>query len=132
MGFINANLNDVQEPQYVPEGEYDLRVVKKEDKESKKGKPMTVLHIRIEDAPVRNAQLVQHYLNHPYEGLPADQIEMRLLELKRVCALFGVEWGANGFDTDDFQGRTGRCLLVQEEGDDKVVRNRLKLPRLKG
>lgn len=130
MGFVSVSLNDVQEPQVVPEGEYDLRIVKKEDGESKKGNPMTTVMIRIEDAAVRNPAIVMHYLVHPTPDTPPDQREMRNLEFKRFLTVFGVAYDERGFDTDDLVGATCRCSLIQEEGDDRVIRNRLKLPRL--
>ena len=131
MGFISANLNNVNEPQIVAEGEYDLRIIKKEDTQSKKGNPMTVCYIRIEDAPVSNPQVVIHYLTPPTSDTPAEQREMRLLDIKRFVTLFGVAYSDAGFDTDDLLGATARGHLIQEEGDDKVIRNRVKLPRLK-
>lgn len=131
MGFIGVSLDDVSEPETVPEGEYELRIVKKEDTESKKGKPMTKVYIRIEDAPVRNAGVIVHYLLPPDADTPPEQREMRLLEIKRFVTLFGVAYDERGFDTDDLVGATARGPLVLEEGDDKVIRNRLKLPRLR-
>lgn len=131
MGFVKAALDDVAEPEVVAEGEYDLRIVKSEDKESRAGNPMTEIFIRIEDAGSKNPALVAHYLNHVTPETPKDQQQMRLLETKRFLQVFGVAHTPEGFDTDDLQGATGRCLLIQEEGKDGVTRNRMKLPRLK-
>lgn len=131
MGFISVALDDVKEPTVVPEGEYDLRIVKKEDKESKKGNPMTVCYIRIEDAAVANPAIIVHYMTPPTADTPMDQVSMRLLDIKRFLQLFGVGYGDGGFDTDDLVGATGRGYLIQEEGEDRVVRNKLRLPKLR-
>lgn len=131
MGFISVALDDVKEPSIVPEGEYDLRIVKKEDKESKKGNPMTVCYIRIEDAAVANPAIIVHYMTPPTAETPPDQVPMRALDIKRFITLFGVGYDERGFDTDDLVGATCRGYVIQEEGDDKVVRNKLRLPKLK-
>ena len=131
MALIRQALDDIQEGQIVPEGEYDLRIVKVQDKESKKGNPITICTIKIEDASTSNVLPVTYVINHVTEGTPEDQVQMRLLETKRFLTLFGVEFSNDGYDTDDLQGQTARCFLAQEEGDDKVMRNKLRLPRLK-
>lgn len=131
MGFVKIGLDNVREPECVPEGEYALRVVKVEDRESKKGSPMTVLTIRIEDAPIPNPAPVMHYIVPPSDDAPADQAHFRVLDIKRLLAVFNIPYDERGFDSADFQGASAKCMLVQETGDDNVVRNRLKLPRLK-
>lgn len=131
MGFIAVQLDNVREPEVVPEGEYDLRIVKKEDTKSKKGNPMTVCYIRIEDASTPNPAIVTHYLTPPTSDTPPDQVQMRSLDIKRFVTLFGIGYDERGFDTDDLVGAVARGTLVQEEGDDGVIRNRIKLPRLK-
>jgi hypothetical protein len=131
MGFINVDLGDVKEVEAVAEGEYDLRVVKAEDGESKAGNQMTSVLIRIEDAAIPNPAPVRHWLTYPSTDTPADQRQMRLLDIKRFLHMFGVPMEKGGFDSQDLVGATARCYLSQEEGDDGNVYNRLKLPRLK-
>jgi hypothetical protein len=132
MGFINVALDDAKEAEVVPEGEYDLRIIKAEDGESKKGNPMTSILIKIEDAPIPNAAPVRHWLTYPDNKTPADQRNMRLLDIKRFLTLFGVPITADGFDSEDLVGATARAYLTQEEGDNNgEVYNRIKLPRLK-
>lgn len=128
MSFVKINLKDAKEPEIVPEGEYDLRIVKVMDSETKKKDPMTVLTIKIETTEVPNPAPVQHFITYPNGGQWDD---MRQLEIKRLLTLFGVRFDEAGFDTEELLGATARCLLTQDEGDDGVVRNRLKLPRLK-
>lgn len=130
MAFISAKLDDtVAEPKAVPEGEYALRIMKAERSKSKNGNDMTVVVIRVEDDP--NAALIYHYILDVTKDMPADQKAMRALELKRFLQTFGVPFQIDGYDPEDLPGATANVMLVQEEGDDGVVRNRLRLPRLK-
>lgn len=131
MPFITTPIDDAKEPEAAPEGEYDLRIVKSEDGESKKGNAMTTVFIRIEDAAIPNAAPIRHWLTYPDSQTPADQRQMRLLDIKRFLTVFGIPFEAKGFNTDDLAGATGRCYIYQEEGDDGNVYNRLRLPRLK-
>lgn len=128
MSFVKIDLTKSKEPEIVPMGEYDLRVVKVMDTETKKKDPMTVLTIKIETTEVPNPAPVQHFITYPNGGQWDD---MRALEIKRILTLFDVRFDEAGFDSNDLLGQTGRCMVVQEEGDDGVMRNRLKLPRLK-
>lgn len=132
MPLISASLNDVQEASAVPEGEYDLRIVKAEDGETKRGDYMKVVTIEVLDSGVPNASAVKHWIIPPTD--PSDQyFNLRALDVKRFLACFGVPINDDGsFDTDDIEaGLEGRCYLTQEEGDNGTVYNRLRLPKLK-
>jgi hypothetical protein len=131
MPFISVPLDDAKEAEPVPEGEYDLRIVKAEDGPSKKGNAMTTVYIKVEDSAYPNAALVRHWITYPDRDTPADQRQMRLLDIKRFLTCFGVAQESNGFNSDDLLGSVGRSFLYQEEADDGNVYNRLRLPRLK-
>lgn len=131
MPFISIPLKDAREQEAVPEGTYDLQIVKAEDKDSKKGNPMTAISIKIRSADYPNAMLVNHFLLHPHKGMEPDQVARSLRDTKRFLTVFGIPFEGDGFNTDDLQGATAECLLEQETGDDDVVRNRLRLPPLK-
>lgn len=131
MAFINAQLDQsVKEPEAAPEGEYDLRIAKATRKESKNHNMMTEVMIVVEGE--QGVAPVYHYLIDVNKDTPAQQAEMRRLELKRFLQTFGIKYDPNGYDDEDLPGATGRCMLIQEEGDDSVVRNKMRLPRLKG
>lgn len=130
MAFINAQLDDTKEPEAAPEGEYDLRIVRAERKESKKGKMMTEVLIRIEDADV-NAPPLRQYLIDVTPDMPEDQQRMRKLELKRFLQCFGIKLVDGGYDEEDLAGATGRCMVIQEENGEYGLQNRLRLPRLR-
>ena len=127
MPFINESLDDVTEPKAAPEGEYELRIIKAVDAPSKKGAPMMTLTFVFEDNDVK-APPFNHYLMGWNDETPEDQIEMRKIDVKRFCAAFDVP---EDFEEGDLKGSTGTCWVTQEEGDDGVVRNRARFPKLK-
>ena len=129
MPRINVELKDAQELEVAPEGEYDLRIVKAEDCESKSGNDMTTVTIAFEGHP--EWQAVRHWIMYPNADTPPDQRAMRLIDITRFLTCFGVNFDDDGFDSDDLVGQTGRCLVIQEEADDGNTYNRLRLPRLK-
>lgn len=127
MAFIKENLDDVQEGKPAPEGEYDLRIVKAEATESKKGRDMVKLVIAFDDGT--DALPFAHYLMAWDDSDGEDQIKMRKLEIKRFCAAFDAP---EDFDAEDLVGKTAqRVMVMQEVGQDDVTRNRMRLPRLK-
>ena len=126
MAFIKVTL-DAKEPEAAPEGSYPLRIVKVEEKESSKGSDMIVATIRIEDASV-NAPLFNHYVVLP--GPKSTNPEFAKLQVQRFLEVFGIPHEDDGFDPDDFQGAEGECVVTQQEGDDGIIRNTLRLPRL--
>jgi len=129
MGFIKVPLDDIKENEPVAEGEYELRIIKAEDTNSKAGNPMTAVTMRVEGIPT--AALVRHWLVYPTEETPPDQRHMRLLDIKRFLHCFHIPMDGGGFDSADLEGQTGKCFVAQEEGDDDQVYNRLRLPRLR-
>lgn len=124
--FIRESLDDVTEPKPAPEGEYDLRIHKAKLGETKKGAGMITCTIAFDDGT--EAPPFQYYLLGWDDNTPDDQIEMRKIEAKRFCAAFDVP---EDFDEGDLPGQTARCFVGQEEGNDGIMRNRLRLPRLK-
>jgi hypothetical protein len=126
MPFVRIDLTKAREPEAVQEGEYDLRIHKAEDTKTKKGEPMTVATIIIEGEP--KAAPMMHYMVHPNGG---QYDHLRALDMKRFFKLFGVQFDEGGFDTSDLAGKTARCLLQQEQGDDGILRNRLRMPRVR-
>jgi hypothetical protein len=127
MGFISEPLDDVREAQVAPEGEYDLRIRKATQKESKKGTDMVEVMLVFEDKDV-DAPPIFHYVLSWDSSTPDEQVASRKREIKRFQAVFDLE---DGWEVDDLVGQTGTCMVTQDEGDDNVVRNRLKLPRIK-
>lgn len=129
MSYVKIDLTKTKEPEVAPEGQYPVRIVKVMDSETKKKEPMTVLTLRIEEQAGNNYAPFQHFITYPNGGQYDD---MRSLEIKRLLTLFDVPFDGSGFDADDLLSKTADVLVMQEEGkDDGVIRNRMKLPRIK-
>lgn len=126
MGFITANLDDIREQNAAPEGEYDLRIVKAEEKESKKGKNMAVITFAFEDSSL-DAPRFNHYILQP-DGEDDGQDLNRMREWKRLCSACGVD---TNVDVGDLVGESLTAFVQQDTGDDNVVRNKVRLPHLK-
>ncbi len=126
MPFIKESLSDVQEARPAPEGEYDLRILKATQGESKKGNDMITCLIGFADGT--DAPPFGHWLLGWDSKTDDEEVMRRKREIKRFCAVFDIP---EDFDAEDLKGETGRCFVVLDEGDDEVIRNRLKLPRLK-
>lgn len=127
MPFIKANLDDVQEGTIVPEGEYDLKIIKAEETESKKGNDMIALTIKVDEKEYANARLIGHWLLSD-EGADEQQAYLRQIEFKRFCVCFDLAYDC---EAEDMVGAVGRAMLVQEDGDDGEKYNRMRLPRIK-
>lgn len=132
MPFIKVELDDAHESELVPEGEYELQITKSEDGESKAGNEMTTVYIKVLDSQMPNPGLIRHWITYPDPDSPAEERNMRLVDIKRFLTCFGIAHEGGGFNSDDLVGATGRCLIIQEESkQDGNTYNRLRLPRLK-
>jgi len=126
----DEGLADVKEPEAVPEGRYDLRIVRNEERTSDAGNSMTMITIRVEDPEYPNARLFNHCLtrlpkDHTYWDLSA---QLR----KRFLKAFSIPLDGDNWDTDDLDGATANCLVVQEtlkarsEDEEPFVVNKLR------
>ena len=135
MAFIKVAL-DAQEPSVAPDGEYDLRVIRVEEKKSGPnakipGEPYLSVMIGVEEPGVDYLP-VWHTMMIPTKNTDPDNVPRYKLGIQRFLSCFNIKGDADGFDTDDFPGATGRANLVQSEGQDGEPRNELRLPRLEG
>lgn len=130
MPFISANLDDVSEDKPVPEGEYELTIQSWKEERSKAGNKMLTVIIKINDADAPGASNIFHRLVLPNEETDREKARMMLLNLKRFLHVFGIPNDRGGFDPEDFNGATGRCLVGQREYEGQVS-NELRLPRLR-
>lgn len=126
MPFISDSLDDIKEAHAAPEGEYELRITKAEEKPSKKGKAMAVIQFAFADTSVE-APRFMHYILAP-DGEDEAQDNNRKREWKRLCQACGVD---TNVELEDLVGETLTTMVLQETGDDNVVRNRARLPYLK-
>lgn len=140
MPFIDVPLSDAKEGKPVPEGEYELRIISAEREISKAAKErgeedpnMTHVMIVIEDGEYPNALPMHEYLLDVSEDDEESIKNMRELNIARLLQVFDVPYEANGYDSDDLPGATGRCLVILAPAQGQYdERNELRLPRLKG
>ena len=134
MAFIKVAL-DAKEPEVAPDGEYELRIVKCEEKKTgqsskKPGEPYVSVMIVIEE-PGAEYLPIWHTLMIPTKNTDEDNIPRYKLGIQRFLQCFNIPGDADGFDTDDFAGATGKSNVVQTENDQTgEPRNELRLPRL--
>jgi hypothetical protein len=117
MPYIEQAIADATEGYFVDEGEYQLRIVSAEEKDSKKGKPMIECVIEIVDHP--DAEPVFHYVNlvSPDDSEKARKFKLRMT--RRFLEVFGVAYDDGGFDSDDLNGAEGTCMVYQQERVDE-------------
>ncbi len=93
---------------------------------------MTTVVIKIDDFEnYPNAEQIYHYLVWPDDTVDRESRERTIRNNKRFLHAFGVPIQDGGFDTEDLLGATATMMVGQEEGDDGVIRNRLRIPRMK-
>jgi len=124
MAFINMNLGEAKEKEVLPEGEYDLVIedytpVMENDK-------LIALSVRHSVDGHPEAKAVFNRINLPTEGDTEEKRNNKLLFAIAYLALFGIEWTAAGFDTDELQGSRGKCFLKVQEYEG-VLSNQIKL-----
>lgn len=133
MPFIELDLDSAQEASVVPEGEYDVRCARFEATTSKKGNAMYRAMILVEDPEYSNALPINHFLVLPSADDDQDVVNMKLRNIKRFLACFGVAFEGSGFNDEDVEGATGRCFVGQTPADEDTgaIYNELKPPRIK-
>lgn len=136
MPFIQQAIADAKEDVVVPEGEYDLEILSAELEVSKNAAKQgvtepnmihCVIAVRSDEYPT--ARPIGHWLMFATEN--DEWAGMRLRDQKRFLECFSIPYEGNGFDTDDFVGSKGRCLVTNETSDKGEPFNSLRLPRFK-
>ncbi len=141
-----ADLGEDFEDKLAPEGQYDLRVAKAEKKMTKAGdREMVALMIVIDGTDGDGISPINESLLLPKNGEERGTARMFMQRVTRFSKVFGIDkeaWFTYDRDTQEahvadsidvaslFTGLTAKCAVTQEEGNDGVMRNRLKLPRV--
>jgi hypothetical protein len=127
-------LADAKEGTIVPEGEYDLVILKYSEEVSKKAKEagrkepnMCHLVIGVDSDDHTNVPPIHHYLIYPTGG---EWDHLQVLSTKRVLTVFNIPFEGNGFNTDDLEGARGKCAVGVETRDDGSEVNVINAPRL--
>lgn len=129
MSFIEMNLDDVQEPQTAPEGEYELVIDNAEVGLSKtSGKPRIAVRIAFDCHPELQSML--HFISLPTEDDDPSSANFKKLMLKRFLYLFNIPCDG-GFNVEDlFGARATAAVRLSEPSDSNEVYNELILPKL--
>lgn len=127
-------LDDDVEDRIIAEGQYELRVAKADYKETKKGdNHMLALMLTVEGSDGDGASPINHFILTPNDEDEPRVARMRLRDLKRFLVAFGVSL-KDGFDPEEqvseLVGLVGKVRVVQEEGDDGNMYNRIRLPKV--
>jgi hypothetical protein len=122
-------IEDIQERQALPAGQYLTRVSNAEFRNSKAGNPMLQVICDFPDEP--SGASVFHFVMLPTKELPDEQKHMRKLELKRILHAFSCEYGPKGFDPSELIGQECEMYVSVEQDDQGIDRNRLNPPRIK-
>lgn len=123
MPFIQMPLGDVKESAPVPEGKYDLQIVKAVEEASKAHREANgedadpnMLHctfaIKSDEYP--NASLFSSWFMYP-EGEDENVDQMRMREINRLLYWFNIPHQPDGFDVDDVEGCEGENVPVGQD-----------------
>lgn len=127
MSLLDLHLNDVEDPEILPAGEYEVQISKAELKPSKDEKRM-VLHIIYNVVDNPKAQSVFEYLCYPVTEDAENTIYMMSLNLKHFGQAFEIDLDTlsnlpdNSDEAINFKGKTGWAYLkrAKDNNDNDV------------
>lgn len=129
MSFIDLPIEDIdqiQEDQPVPEGEYNLVIIDAKEKQDESGNVKGLLVI-CEIEGQDNAANVLHNISLPLPGDEDTKISNKLKFIKRFVQLFKIPTQGGKLNLADFPGKRAKAFLTQEEYNGNIS-NRIKLP----
>ena len=124
MSLLDFNLENVKELATVPEGEYQVRVVACEMKQSQKTGG-NYLNVRLELADEPDSKNITHILMLPADGDDDKRRNSRLRAVKGFYEAFEVDY-TKPVESDDLQGLTGWAIVVEENSDEYGTQNRVR------
>ena len=130
MSFIEiTGMDEAQEPELAPEGQYDLRITHAEDYINDKGTPLVRCSIAFDGKP--EYQNMNYWVILP-KGEDQEQDQKRIINVKRFLTMFGVPF-ENGFEIEDLFGATAdKANVSQSDADEEGnIYNELRISRLK-
>lgn len=126
MGIYDVgDLDNAQPIVAAKPGEYQLRIISAEGKDSSKGKPMISLRLEIltpESNGNPNGVLVDdlyHYLSIPDREADPKTFSKQQQAIKDFCQAFNINT-KGGLNTDNMIGQTGWATLSNEEYEGRV------------
>lgn len=129
MSFIDLpiqDIDDIQEDQPVPEGEYNLVIIDAKEKQDESGAIKGLLVI-CEIEGHDNAANVMHNISLPLPADEATKVSNKLKFIKRFVQLFKIPTQGGKLNLQDFAGKRAKAFLTQEEYNGNIS-NRIKLP----
>ena len=127
MSFINLgqDINEIKEPETVPEGMYDLVIEKVMEKKNEQG-DLTGLNVILDVSGYVDAAPVFHHVSLPHEDDDEDKTAFKLRFLKKFLDAFIIPFTKKGFDMVDFAGATGKVKLILDEYQG-TINNKIKI-----
>ena len=145
MGRVGySKIADAKEAELLTDGPNMLRIVKAEHGEGTvKGKYRTQIIMDCPEQPDRQsvflylgdpATLDEYLVSRPDKGQEdwVKSEDFKTLNTRRFLEAFQIPYDDEGFDTDDFMGRTALIPTYTEKDDKGVDRVNLTLPELRG
>jgi hypothetical protein len=124
MSFIlDIGTEDVPEITSVPQGEYELKILSAETKDSKKGDPMIALYMEV--LGEATADNLNHYIMLPTDGDDEKTRVRKLNRLKEFKSCFHLP-SSGPIASEDMVGATGWAILGEEESQEFGKQNRVK------
>lgn len=129
MSFIDLPINDIddiQEDQPVPEGEYNLVILDCKERSDESGQLKGLLVI-CEIEGQSGAANVLHNVSLPLPGDEPEKVTNKLKFIKRFVQLFKIDIKGGKLNPQDFLGKRAKTFLTQEEYNG-TISNKIKLP----
>lgn len=127
MSFINLrkDINEVKEPETVPEGMYNLAIEKAMEKNNDQG-VLTGINVILDVQDHLEAAAVFHHVSIPQEDDEETTADFKYRFMKKFLDTFGIPYSKKGFDLADFIGAGAKVKLTLEnyQGD---ISNKIKL-----
>lgn len=125
MSFIDIDTENVEGFHTVPaDREYELRILKITQKNSKKGDPMLEVQLDIPEDP--KSKDIFHYIMLPTNADDEKRKAQKLLNLKDFKSAFRLAQ-SGPINLDELEGLRGWAILKEEAGDgENEARNSVK------
>lgn len=123
MALLDYNLDEAKPLKTIPDGEeVRVRIVKAEQKDSKKGTPQ--IEVVLVPSEHADAEYIYYYMGLIHDGLDDRQRNNVLLRLKEFREVFDLPWPSD--PKEDWSGQEAYAIVREEEGQDGKVRNSIK------
>ena len=121
--IIDVETEGVEGFHTVPADEYELRILKAEQKTSKKGDPMLEIQLEIPSDP--KSKDMFHYLMLPTNSDDEKRKTQKLVNLKEFKAAFGLP-ASGPISEADLEGARGWAILAEDESTEFGKSNKIK------